>query len=82
MFKPLVWEFRESVYWPGRNTTHVLQASECEHVAEDGDSLTFVHPSGQAVRVYKAQVREVRGTWNVPTPEVVKPKAFRGKTGS
>lgn len=79
MFKSNTWEFRESVYWPGKNSTYILTDGECETVIEDTVSVVFVHPSGVAIRVYHANIREVRGAWVVPTPELVtKPKQVRG----
>lgn len=75
MFKPTHFRFDHSVQWPGAGPTSEIHADTVRNVEDQGDQYMFVHASGYAFKIDKAQVTAY-GVWededvpNMPNPDV------------
>ena len=56
MFKPTTFRFKHTISWPGIGPANEIAADNILKVDDEGDDYLFVHASGVAVKVPKAQV--------------------------
>lgn len=66
MFKPDTFRFASTIHWPGAGPTNEIAAEHIADVKDEGDAYTFVHASGHAVKVPKANVTAL-GVWDEDT---------------
>lgn len=74
MFKPTVFRFDNAIMWPGAGPTTEIHAETVRDVQDEGEQYVFIHASGTAIKIDKAQVTAY-GVWeddnvpNMPNPE-------------
>lgn len=66
MFKPDTFRFASTIHWPGAGPTNEIASAHIADVKDEGDAYTFVHASGHAVKVPKANVTAL-GVWDEDT---------------
>lgn len=56
MFKPTNFRLKNTIFWPGIGPANEIAAENILKIVDEGEDYLFVHASGSAVKVPKAQV--------------------------